>query len=91
MTRRITDVVLCVTTSGEDCHITVCLSVSARQRTLDDYVPITTRQKGIRRTRAAMEGAAQEDRLDSISPDCHVLIDITDISALSLPAIDRPN
>ena len=38
-----------------------------------------------------MEGAAQEDRIDSISPDCHVLIDMTDISAVSLPAIDRPN
>ena len=37
-----------------------------------------------------MEGAAQEDRIDSTVPDCHVLIHMTDISALSLPAIDRP-
>ena len=37
-----------------------------------------------------MEGAAQEDRIVSISPDCHVLIDMTDISAVSLSAIDRP-
>ena len=37
-----------------------------------------------------MEGAAQEDRIDSTVPDCHVLIDMTDISAVSLPAIDRP-
>ena len=37
-----------------------------------------------------MEGAAKEDRIDNIVPDCHVLIDMTDISAVSLPAIDRP-
>ena len=65
----------------------------ARQRTLDDYVPITTRQQGTRRPRKAMEGAAQDDRIDSVDPDCHVLIDMTDmteITAVSLPAIDRP-
>ena len=37
-----------------------------------------------------MEGAAQGDRIDSTLSDCHVLIDMTDISAVSLPAIDRP-
>ena len=40
-----------------------------------------------------MEGAAQDDRIDSVDPDCHVLIDMTDmteITAVSLPAIDRP-
>ena len=38
-----------------------------------------------------MKGAAQDDRIDSTLPDCHVLIDMTDISAVSLPAIDRPS
>ena len=37
-----------------------------------------------------MEGDAQDDRIDSILPDCHVLIDMTDITAVPLPAIDRP-
>ena len=37
-----------------------------------------------------MEDAAKDDRIDSIAPACHVLIDMTDISAVSLPAIDRP-
>ena len=37
-----------------------------------------------------MEGAAQGDRIDSTLSDCHVLIDMTDISAVSLPAVDRP-
>ena len=61
-----------------------------RQRTLDDYVSTTARQQGIRRTRAAMEGVTQEDRIDSFPPACHVLFDMTDISTVSSLAIDRP-
>ena len=38
-----------------------------------------------------MEGAAQADRIDSVSHACRVLIDMTDISAVSLPAFYRPN
>ena len=46
-------------------------------------------QQGTRRTRAVMEDAEQDDQIVSVSHDCTVLIDMSDMSTMSLPAIDR--